>query len=322
MKCTFCGADLEGDAKFCTNCGKTVEAQAQQAAPMTQPVQQQPAVAPVVPTQQPTQQVVQQPVQQKKNNTVWIVLGVVFGVLLIFVIGIALLFGAIFSSVVNEVSNSSIYDYSDDGEVIKKVTDPMGREIIIESDSIYLVHVDTSYLYDVADEMKEKAKIGKKEDVSKLNATDKQKEATNKVISLLSGYGSYTKEEIEDELKDDGYDLTTIQFALENCGVDWDERATIEAFRILAAGGFSKEETISLMVFEGYTKEEAEKAANNKELDYYEQAVYDACFLKYTEKEYSGSYTRAKAEESLRSSGYTEEEIKFALKTVYDEMDD
>ena len=139
-------------------------------------------------------------------------------------------------------------------------------------------------------------------------------------IEYLDKYVTYSRGEIKEELEKK-YDEKTVKYALENAGVDWEERAVIEAIELLAAGGFSKNDIIEMLKYNGYSEEMATKVANSKEFDYYEQAIYDACFYKYTEKTFSGSYSREEAKEMLEYSGYTSEEIEFALKSIYDELD-
>ena len=307
MKCSGCGVELEQNAKFCTNCGKSIE---------TQPIIN------TIPPQQP-----------KKNHTALIIILVVLGVLFLFAIGIVFLF-AIFMRVNNtrtkviektrdleteEVFND-IYPTNKDGDIINKIKDPLGHEIILKKDKSYIVLVDTSYLYDEATELEKNAKHLTEKQIDTLNATTEQKEAMKKILQHISGYIASDQYEIIEDLKKDNYSEEVIDFAMANGGIDWEEQAMIQAKIILAAGGFSKEELISLMKYRGFENEVAEKAASNQSLDYYEQAVYEACFYKYTEQLYGEKYDKSKASSSLKNRGYTDDEIEFAIKEVYDKM--
>lgn len=72
-----------------------------------------------------------------------------------------------------------------------------------------------------------------------------------------------------------------------------------------------------MLIYEKFSEEQANYAIKNVNADYYEQAVYQACFYKYSS---SSSYTKEEATDRLKSRGYTDEEIEFAIKTVYEKM--
>ena len=355
MKCPFCDAELDSDAKFCTNCGKNLDTPealskmkttepAQVVTPETTPAKPlppettavqvennvettTPAMAPSVPhtPQQPI------PVNNKKSNkTLFIVLGIVGGFLVLFLIGIIVVMGLYISNVKSKITETggydtttgdySGYDFTSEGKIIKKVKDPMDHEIVIQEDSIYIIKVNTDYLYAEAQAMRDKAKIKTEEEVDKSNATDIQKQATKKAIDALSNY-SYSKDELTSYLKDEHYDDATIKYVINNCGVDWKEQTAIKVKDALASGGSSKTSLLELLVYEGFNEDHVKEALSKNNYDFYEQAASDACFYKYTYKNYGGAKTREEAETLLRSNGYSNEEIKFALKTIYDELD-
>ncbi len=307
MKCPICRAEVESDAKYCTSCGKQIDGK---------------EVTGVISTSTTT---TTPPATTESNGKLVIILIVVLGVLFIFGLVIPTIIGSTLTKLEKENSatkNQIIKNYVEkNGEVVKTIVDPKGHEIILKYDSVYLIKTETSYLYDKKDEMFDNAKISTKSDIIKLDATEKQKKATLKARNYLIDSAAYDKKEVIKKLKKAGYDQDTVDFAIANCGADWNERATIRAMSFLASGGFSKQELINILEYVGYSKEEATAAANNEEIDYYEQAVYDACFAKYTEKSYSESYSREDAEQSLKYAEYSDEEIEFALKTIYDELD-
>lgn len=318
MKCTYCGADIEENSKFCTNCGKeTVTVQQENnVSVQPTPVIQNPVTPQPVPVSQPP---------QKKNNTIFIVIGAVVGAIVLFGIIAVIAIGLIFSNIMSDITSDSPFfsDYEDldDGKVIKTIKDPTGHEIQLVEDSVYIIKTETSYLYDVARELRKTSKLATREEVDALEASDIEKLATKKAISYLTD-DTYAMDDLKELLEEDGFEENTINFAIEHCGVDWKEQTKIRAVEILAAGGFSREDLINLLVYEGFDEEYAKEAADDESMNYYEQAIYDACFYKYTEKNYGGSYTRSEAERMLKGRNYTEAEIRFALKTVYDDMDD
>ena len=314
MKCTSCGTELEADAKFCTNCGKTVEATPTPATPTPA------APAPVQVT--PAQNNVVQP--KKSNKTLWIVLGIVGGVILLFILGIVLLFTAVFKSVEKEINNlPNTYDYTEkEDKVVYEKKDPTGHTVKVIEDKIYIYKVETDYLYDKSQELIKTAKVASDADVEKLNGTTTQKEATKKAIKKLDNkYLAVTQSDITADLKKSGYDEATIKYALANCGADWEERATIKAYQYLSAGGMSKK-SVTSMLTTNFSADIANKVMSNNKFDFYEQAAYDACFCRFTEKKYSGSYDIEKTKQVMEFEGYSKEEIDFALKFVYNEMED
>ena len=318
MKCSNCGAEIENGSKFCTNCGKGInEMQATATTP----------VAPVAPTpvQVAPTQVVQQPAP-KKNNTALIIVLVVLGVLLILGIGavvvVRLLIGNFIDDIENfepeisDIGNSNL----EDGKVIKTITTPKGTKVDLTEDTIYIVKVDTSYLYDDARELRKKIDLPTTKEIEQSSATEKQKELIKKIVNDLE-YGASSEKELMEEYEED-YSKTDIEYAIDYLKIDWEYQTKIAAIEILASGGFSKQGVINLLVFEGYDETISKKVVEEADFDYYEQALYDACFSRFTSKNYSGSYSREEAEDSLKYDNFTNEEIKFALTEVYDKMDD
>ena len=304
MICKNCGANVDSAAKFCTNCGKTID-KTEENSNVQKPVVNNTA----------TQQVYQQPTK-KKDNTLWIVLGVVGGVMLLTFIIIVGIFILAFSV----IRDSYDYDYDDYeeeyeyGNVVEEFEDPTGHTISIIDDEINYYTVDTEYLRDLQDTLIEKAKVASPSSIDKLKAT-------KKTIELLNDeYIDYSRSEIVTKLKNENYDDATIQYALDHCGANWEERAVIDGLTFMVAGGISKTELIDFLKDDGYSEEIATKAANNEHFDYYEQAVYEACLYRYAEQYYGDGYTKEEAEEALKKKGYTDKEVLFAIKTVYEKM--
>lgn len=329
MKCSNCGTELSEKTKFCTNCGKPVENTSMEQIPPVQVPTQEPIITGnindinngnVIPNQQPP----------KKNNTLVIVICSIVGVFVLFSIVSVVVISLVAKNIISDVEDledynetsekSEVYSDKKDGEVIKEVKDPTGHTIKIIKDSISVVRTDTSYLYDVAEEIRKSAKLAKKVDIDNTDYTETQKEATKKAIDYFNN-SIFDLKSMREDLTEK-YDEETAKFAIEHAGVDMKEQTKIKAYQILASGGFSKKELYDLLVFEEYNEEDIKEIVEDENIDYYEQAVRDACFYKYTERNYGGSYTKKEAEDSLNYGEYTLEEIEFALKVVYDEMDD
>ena len=90
----------------------------------------------------------------------------------------------------------------------------------------------------------------------------------------------------------------------------------------LAAGGKSKDSLISSMKYKGYSDKTIDKAINKIKIDYYEQALYVACYLRYTEKTNGNDYSKQEARKLVRERGFSKKETDYAIKVVYDEMKD
>lgn len=315
MKCPHCQADLEDNAKFCTNCGKETIA-GEQPVPEATPT---PTSAPV-PTPAPNN-VVSQP--QKKKNTTLIIVGAILGVVVLIGAGILLVLFTLFSAVKSEaekIAEPSIRDVTSGDKEIKTVKDPTGHEIRIVVDSISQVKVDTSYLYAKVEDLHKNAKMKTTAEIDASNATQIQKLALKKAIKQL-GYSGKSKEELANSLEGEDFDEATIKYAVENCGADWDEQMKIEAYEILAAGGDSKYDLISLLEYRGFDTKKATKMVEDEKFDFYEQAVDNALLHKYDITGILGHKTREESERLLKARKFSEAEVRFALKVVYDELD-
>lgn len=327
MKCPSCGANIENDSKFCTNCGKNIDI-AQQSEPTTVPTPQvstQPTpVATYTNSGQP------QP-QKKKSNVALIIILVVVGFFVLTGIVLAVIIRMFIANVSNELENynddtviSDVVDDSSTGELYKTVKDPTGHEIKINKDGKLdgkdMYRVDVEYLFDKAYEMGNNAKKATTEEIDKLKATDSQKKATKSVISEFETFSTSSKYEIEEMLEKGNYSQEDIDFALKNSGIDWEEQTKIIILTYLSSGGISKNELVTFLIDDGYSEKEAEKAIENGSYDFYEQAVYDACFMKYISPKFGTTYSREQAQKLLEFDKYTTNEINFALKTIYDDM--
>lgn len=304
MKCVNCGAEIEKDSTFCTNCGAqlkpgepvVVEEKPEETTPATQP----PTIVPAQP--------------QKSSNAALIIVLVVIGVLFFVVIGGIVVTTKVIIPAINNID----VDKEFEEEVIKTVTTPNGKESVIKTDKYNVVTVDTQYLYEEASAMEEDAKVISATEIEELEATNAQKEALRKVRTVIS-YGAYSEKGLRERLKDD-FAKKDIDYAIEHCQVDWDEQALIEAYITMSIGGSSKKEAIDFLVYEGFDEKMATAAVEKGDFDYYEQALYEACFYRYAMSKYS-EYDKEKVKDRLEEQGFTPEEIDYAVTEIYDKLD-
>ncbi len=323
MKCTNCGMEVENGARFCTNCGKTIEQQAPEGVPVNNIQNGQPGV--------PMQQA---PQPNKSNKIVWIIIGVVAGVFVFIAIGIILLatlFAAETKKVIEKqsdiVEHESPIDKDNivDGKLIKTIKSPTGRQIRIIQSKIHTVTADTEYLYKDAEEKREKYKIMTEEEADKLDSTPIYIMAVKKIISELK-YESLSEQQLRETLAEENYPEDAINYAIETVNIDWDIMAEMRAASYMHhLDGVSKKHLVELLVYEKFTEEQAEKAASNKNYDFYEQAVKKVCDYKYVMPKYGREYTRDEIKEQMGEEsdiydGFTKAEIDFALKEVYDNL--
>lgn len=64
------------------------------------------------------------------------------------------------------------------------------------------------------------------------------------------------------QLEYDGLDYETADFAVARCGADWNEQAELSAREYLELGEFDRQQLLDALLFEGFTNQEAEFAAD------------------------------------------------------------
>ena len=67
-------------------------------------------------------------------------------------------------------------------------------------------------------------------------------------------------------MKYDSYSKEASVYATINCGANWNEQAASQARSYIDNGAFSKKELIDQLIFDGFTKEQAEYGANAIEI--------------------------------------------------------
>lgn len=71
-------------------------------------------------------------------------------------------------------------------------------------------------------------------------------------------FTAFSKSGLIEQLKFEGYSSSEAEYAVENCGADWNEQAAIKAQEYLNYSAFSRSGLIDQLVFEGFTYSQAE----------------------------------------------------------------
>lgn len=133
-------------------------------------------------------------------------------------------------------------------------------------------------------------------------------ESATRYINALA----ISKQKVIEQLELEGYNVIEIEYALNNCGVNWNNQALKAANNALEISGISKLGIIRLLTTVGFTKAEAEYAANHCGANWKEQAVRTA-------KEHLdfSSYSKDELVELLKDAGFTVEEANYGAEEVY-----
>ena len=183
------------------------------------------------------------------------------------------------------------------------------------------IGVDLSRYNDKSYELGKKASVITDEEIKKLNLPEEYEEA---LYYLQRRVGCSTcegksKQTLLTELKDyyliKGKD-EIIEYAIENCKIDYKEQALIHVYHVLSQG-ISKELLPRNLSSSNFTEEEANYALSQlEEIDFYEQALEDACMERFA----LGKEDIEEVRKVLIRRKYTEEEINYALKIVFEEI--
>lgn len=87
-----------------------------------------------------------------------------------------------------------------------------------------------------------------------------EKNALEKAHSYLS-FSAFSKEGLIKQLNFEGFSAEEAQYAVDNCGADWNEQAALKAKSYLDFTSFSRSGLIKQLEFEGFTTEQAEYGA-------------------------------------------------------------
>ena len=87
-----------------------------------------------------------------------------------------------------------------------------------------------------------------------------EQNALNKANDYLE-FMSFSRSGLIDQLEFEGYTTSEAEYAVDNCGADWDEQAVLKAEEYLDFMSFSRSGLIDQLEFEGFTYDQASSAA-------------------------------------------------------------
>ena len=88
-----------------------------------------------------------------------------------------------------------------------------------------------------------------------------QRNALGKARSYLQ-YAAFSADGLKKQLEFEGYDPADADFAVANCGADWNEQAVKKAQDYLRYSQFSQDGLIKQLEFEGFTADQAQYAVS------------------------------------------------------------
>lgn len=143
--------------------------------------------------------------------------------------------------------------------------------------------------------------------------TASQKDALDKADSYLS-WTNFSRQGLIDQLEYEGFSQADSEYAVDNCGADWNEQALGKAKSYLKSSAFSYSGLIDQLEYEDFTTEQATYAVDNCGADWNEQAIKCAeRYIKYTDLsgeklvsqlEYEGFTYEQAVYGAQRSGGY------------------
>ena len=139
------------------------------------------------------------------------------------------------------------------------------------------------------------------------NTTMGQRNALQKAHDYLR-FMNFSRQGLIDQLLFEGYSQADAEYAVNNCGADWNAQALGKAKDYLDLKPFSYNGIIDQLKFEGYTTEQATYAANNCGADWNEQAVKSAqSYLQIM------SFSREDLISQLEFEGFTHEQAVYGV---------
>lgn len=134
------------------------------------------------------------------------------------------------------------------------------------------------------------------------SATTGQANALKKAQSYLK-YSTFSYEGLKGQLEYEGFAADEIQYAVDNCGADWNEQALNKAKSYLKHSSFSYQGLMGQLEYEEFTNEQAVYGADNCGADWNEQAVEKAkSYLKLH------SFSKSDLIDQLEYEGFTSEQ--------------
>jgi SOS response regulatory protein OraA/RecX len=296
-------------------------------------VQEQPVVnpVPVVETSTMSTPVTPSEPPKKKNTALIIVIIVVAVILLVAGIIVAINIFKPKGTVTptnntntNTNTNTSVETKEEVKEVVYTFTTPLGTDYnIIKRTYDYkeILGVDLSRYQEKKINLGNVASVISYDEIKKLNLPDAYEKGIRHVASSVgcTTCEGKSKQGMINELNQ--YYATkgnteAINYIIENCKINWKEQAVIRAYKNLSIG-YSKNLIYRNLISSQFTEEEAQYALSQiEDIDYYEQAVHRALSAKYGEGKTDSEALR----KYLADRDFTEEEINYALKIVFEEI--
>ena len=297
-------------------------------------VQEQPVVnpVPVVETSVMSTPVTPSEPPKKKNTALIIVIIVVAVILLVAGIIVAIKIFKPKGTVtptnnINTNTNTNTQTKEEDEEKVEVVytfTTPLGTDYNIikrtygEKEGL---GVDLSRYQDKKINLGNVASVISYDEIKKLNLPDAYEKGIRHVASSVgcTTCEGKSKQGMINELNQ--YYATkgnteAIDYIIENCKINWKEQAVIRTYKNLSVG-YSENLIYRNLKSSFFTEEEAKYAMSQlKDIDYYEQAVHRALYAKYGE----GKTDSESLRKYLADRDFTEEEIDYALKIVFEEI--
>ena len=134
-------------------------------------------------------------------------------------------------------------------------------------------------------------------------------EATN-----LINNGAYSKSELRSYMKSEtDYSVEAVEYAIANIEVDWNAEAIEYAELVVLYSSTSEINLHEILEYVGFEHEHVEYALENIEVDWNQECV-DA-INEYLE--HNSELTQDEIVEQLFNNGFTEEQIKYAVETIF-----
>lgn len=207
-------------------------------------------------------------------------------------------------------------------KVVYTLTNPLNTKIeLIRKEVIHdkYIGVDLSRYEDKEDDLRKEIKkyVYKDSDVKALNLSEEYNRAYDKLLRKIRGINGsgYSREYLRKELQKEGIQNSVVEYVIDNANIDYNDQAIIRVYKYLSAGN-SKQGINDKLIKEEFTEEEIEYALSEiEDVDFYEQAIEEACLYKYYKK-----YDKATAAKYLRMKKFTEEEIEYAVNFVFEKL--
>ena len=141
--------------------------------------------------------------------------------------------------------------------------------------------------------------------------TDRMNDALNTAIEYLK-IMNFSRRALSGQLQIEGFTSAEADYAVDNCGADWNEQALLKAEEMVSDGSNYSAMAVKEMLLSnyGYTGDEAEFAVQNCGADWNESALSAA--RSYMRMGYSADEIAA----ILADDGYTSENILYALDNI------